>query len=103
MSNLSDFIKKEITRRELSIRGFADLCGVTHTTLLRYLEGDAPTLDFLGKLARATNTDLIALIDLAFPGLIEETRASPEAIIFAQQLDQLPPEVRDVLYRMILK
>ncbi len=103
MATLSDFIRKEMTRRELSVRGFADLCNVTHTTLLRYLEGDEPTLDFLGKLAKATNTDLVALIDLAFPGLIAETRASPEAIIFAQQLDQLPLEVRNVLYKMIIK
>lgn len=100
---LPSFLQREIKKRDQSIRAFAEDLGVNHNTVIRYLDGDDPTLDFLVKLAKTTGTDLVALIDLAYPGLINETRASPEAIIFAQQLDQLPPEVRSVLYRMILK
>lgn len=100
---LSSFLQREIKKREQSIRAFAEDLGVNHNTVIRYLDGEDPTLDFLVKLSKTTNTDLVALIDLAYPGLIEQNRASPEAILFAQQLDQLPSEVRDVLYRMILK
>lgn len=103
MSTLADYIKKEMVLREMSMRAFAEICGVTHTTLMRYLEGAEPTLDFLVKLSRATGADLISLIDLAFPGVIEASRPSARAILFAQQLDQLPDDIREAIFRMIFK
>ncbi len=103
MNRIAEYVDREIKRREISIRGFAELLGLHHNTVIRYLNGEEPTLDFLVKLAKATGADLIALIDLAYPGIIDQNRPSARAILYAQQLDQLPDEVREVIFKMIFK
>lgn len=66
---LSKFVWLEIVNRRLSQREFADLVGVSHTTIGRIVRGEVadPTLDFLVKLSKATSTDICALIAIIRP------------------------------------
>jgi transcriptional regulator with XRE-family HTH domain len=102
---LKEFIRSEMSRRDMSGRAFAEFVGVTNKTITRYLnDPDAtPSLDFLVKLSRTTKTDLISIISLAFPDVAAETRPSPEAIILAQRFQQLPEDVQNFLRSVILK
>ena len=104
-TNLREFILGEMKRLEMSGREFAKFVGVGHSTINRFIseENDTdPSLDFLSKLADATQTDLAALIYLAFPGVASKTSLSPDARILAQRIEQLPEPVRDTIKAMIL-
>lgn len=62
--NLSEYLKSEIARRNLSVRKAADHIGVSHVTLLRILSGETPNLETLNKLSEWTRTDLAFLLEL---------------------------------------
>lgn len=62
--NLSEYLKSEIARRNLSVRKAADHIGISHVTLLRILSGETPNLETLNKLSEWTRTDLAFLLEL---------------------------------------
>jgi len=62
--NLSEYLKSEIARRNLSVRRAAEHIGISHVTLLRILSGETPNLETLSKLAEWTHTDLAFLLEL---------------------------------------
>lgn len=70
---LAEFILDEMRRLDMSARQFADLIGVSNTTINRALSSDPPTpsLEFLDKLARATGQDLPTVVLMAMPGADE--------------------------------
>lgn len=62
--NLSEYLKSEIARRNLSVRKAAEHIGISHVTLLRILSGETPNLETLNKLSEWTHTDLAFLLEL---------------------------------------
>lgn len=90
MNNLSEFIRAEMKKRNMSGREFAKLCGIANGSISAYVKGEdiKPTLDTLEKLARTTGVDLITLIDLEFPGLVHVTYP-PDVLLLARELANL--------------
>ena len=62
--NLSEYLKSELARRNLSVRKASDHIGISHVTLLRILSGETPNLETLNKLSEWTRTDLTFLLEL---------------------------------------
>lgn len=101
---LKEFIIEEMRRRDMSARQFAKVVGVSNTTINRALDSKYtadPTLDFLAKLAIATNVSLIALVELSFPGVLEKDQPSPAALIMAQKIEKLPSHLQEAIAAII--
>lgn len=97
---LQQFMLAEMQKRNMSMRQFADLLGVSHSTLSRFLDNrdrTKPSFDMLVSLARITdNPD--ALAALVFPNLTGKMESSSTAHWVAQNFDDLP----EVLQRAIV-
>lgn len=108
MKNLIDtnafreFLASEMKKRELTVREFSRMIGVAHTTVSRTLDKSkppkTPSLEFLAKLAVATNTDIRTLAALLVPSA---TRADQLRLMFAELASQLPAQDQQVLLRII--
>ncbi len=85
--NLSEYLKSEIARRNLSVRKASEHIGISHVTLLRILSGEMPNLETLSKLAEWTRTDLAFLLELL--GYHVETD-NPEVERFARLFEYDP-------------
>lgn len=96
MTTLGDFIENELRQRHMSAREFATFIGVAHTTVGRAMYKDAPdpTLDFLVKLARATNVDLCTLVALVKP---DDVKIQPDIQLIADRIARLPADKREIV------
>lgn len=104
MTPLGQFIADELIRRNMSQNELARLIGVNSSTLtkaMRFVDEGVPepTLTFLNKLAKATGTDVCALVRLA---LDETDTRTARAILIAQRIEALPPEAQEMIDRMLL-
>lgn len=97
---LGQFIQDEMKRREMSMREFAKLVGVSHKIIGKFRNHGInptynkrpvgePSLDFLAKLAKATATDLCTLVALIHN---DATVADPRAGLMAARIAKLPPD-----------
>jgi transcriptional regulator with XRE-family HTH domain len=68
---LINAIQAELERRNLSIREFARLVGVSHPTISNILNGSKPTFELCEKLAPVLRISLVSVLYLA--GLIPQT------------------------------
>ena len=103
MSAFTDFLRDEMARRDLeSQRAFARWLGMAPATVWQVMEGGRePGLDFLIATAKATGVDIRALIDLAYPGLLASGDLTAADVVLAQQIGQLPEDVRRVVRAII--
>jgi len=88
---LKDLLKKEMDRRNLSIRNLAKLVGVSHPTIISVLDGNKPSYDTCKKLAPFLHMPLEAVLRAG--GLLDPVPSDTECeeqIIYL--LRQLPPE-----------
>lgn len=96
------FLITEMDKRRLSVRGFAELIGVSHTTIVYALgyknKVRIPSLDFLIKLAVKTNTDICTIAALLAP---YATRKNALASLVASAASQLPVERQNILLDII--
>lgn len=101
---LRGFILAEMNRRKLSMRQFAALIGVSHGTVSRFMADveALPTLDFLVKLSRGTNADLVALLGLVYPEDVRQYDGDPEGRIFLKRYKELPEETREFIRRALM-
>lgn len=93
-NTLADWILEEMQSRDMSLRKFAELVGVSHATLDRILrpkrdEDKYPSVQTLIKMSKATNTDLCTLVALISP---EDSHIDAGAQIIAQRISALPPD-----------
>lgn len=120
MKRLSFFIREEMYKRRMKEREFAEFVGVSHSAINRYAKADStglstePTLTFLDKLAKATETDVCMLVKMAL-GIDEHPNANAHRLETVQSVAQtvrgLPvatqemvaKQVADMLYANILK
>lgn len=106
MNTLREFIANEVKRREMSARQFADLVGVNHKTINKFLDTKSdpgnPSMEFLLKLSRATNTSIITLIELAYPEVRESLSGpTPSAEVLAERIDQLPADKQRMMIAIV--
>ena len=99
---LSDFILKEMKKRDMSMREFAQFVNVSHATISRAVDPQKniiPSTDFLAKLADATHTDIATLIAMVFPEL---TDLNPEIMLLAMRISQLHPEQQKMIRQLLM-
>jgi biotin operon repressor len=103
MTAFADFLRLEAKRRDLdSQRAIARWLGMSSTVTWQVLDGQRePGLDFLLAAHRATGVNLSTLVNMAYPGTLNPAELSADAALLAQQIERLPPEVRDVVRAII--
>jgi transcriptional regulator with XRE-family HTH domain len=99
---LGAFIDQEIRKRQMSVREFAEFVGVTHPTIMKFREHGTkdvgnPSMEFLIKLAQKTNTNLVALLALAFPDAAPLLNIDPDTLILSQRIQRLPAHIRQAI------
>jgi transcriptional regulator with XRE-family HTH domain len=99
---LREFIDGEIKRLNLSRLGFAELAGVSHTAINNLLSDNPPepSVEFLWKIAKATDTDVISVLRLAYPDIIKNS-LSAKARILAEKIDKSTPETQQMIFRLL--
>lgn len=99
INSLSDFVKLEMKRRDISsAREFARFVGISYELVNQMLKGSGakyPKIETLLKLAEATGTDVVSLFLLVLPD--NARRANPEDLILSQRIQQLSPEFRKMI------
>lgn len=103
MGAFVDFLRDEMARRDLeSQRAFARWLGMSPATVWQVMDGGRePGLDFLVATSKATGVDIHTLIELAYPGVLNPSDLSADVLVMAQQLAQLPDDVRRVVRAII--
>lgn len=98
-SGLGDFIVAEMQKRDLSLRKFAELVGVNHSTLSKHINGEIekPGLDFLVSLSVATQTNLQTLVAYSYPEIADRMNVNPDMLLLAQRLDRLPEDLKEFI------
>lgn len=100
------FLQQAINERNMSMREFAVLMGVSHPTISRLLdprEPVMPTLEFLFKLSEATNADVCELVRMVAPSHLGISRKpSAWALAIAERVERLSPEVRQIMDDFLL-
>jgi transcriptional regulator with XRE-family HTH domain len=107
-TSLGDFLDQEIHKRKMSVREFADLVGVTHPTIIKFREHGKkdvgnPSIEFLIKLAQATNTSLIALLAMSFPDAVPLLDVDADTLILSQRIQKLPDHIRQAINDLLSK
>ncbi len=98
------FLIDEMKRRDMSNRQFADLVGVSNSTINRAVDAKKPTqptLDFLVKLSKTTSTSLFTLIEMAYPDVTDESKVNPSTQVLAQRIERLPEHIQEALMSLI--
>jgi transcriptional regulator with XRE-family HTH domain len=96
---LGEFILKEMRERDMSAREFSRFVGVSHQTVSKFLdygEKDVgyPSVDFLLKLARATETEIGSIMRMVEPDLDE---VDPQVMVIAEEIARLTPQERNLV------
>jgi len=95
---LRDFILEEMKRRNLSMRQFAVMVGVVHSTIVRAvdpLDPSPPSFEFLVKLAKATQTDIRTLAAIAAPDAVIDQPI--EVLLLAARISRLTSDQRKLI------
>jgi transcriptional regulator with XRE-family HTH domain len=87
---LVDLINEEISKRNLSIRDFAKLVGVSHPTISAILNGDTPTYDVCVKLAPVLHISLANTLQIAglLPNNSIKSEKQDKLLYFFNQLPE---------------
>lgn len=104
--NFSEFLEAQMKQRDMSARQFAEFIGVAHSTITRAIDPRSPTspgLDFLLALAKATGTNLGALVELAYPDVASQTALSAKTLLLAQRIEHLPDKIRTAILTLLLE
>lgn len=99
-----DFLQEEIDKRHQSLREFADMVGVTHQTISKFLDYGKkdvgyPSMDFLAKVSKATNTDIRTIVSLVLPEAV--ITQSVDAVVLAEKISRLPKEKQEIIDALI--
>jgi hypothetical protein len=90
-------------QRKMSNMAFADFVDVSHTTINKFVDFGVedvgyPSLDFLIKLARATEKDMRYIITLVVPDdVLWSTDPTPEDVQLSQQIAHLDDKYRKIV------
>jgi len=98
----NEFIELEIKKRDMSIREFSKFVGISHSAVSKYLSNPEEkniSIEFLVRIAEATNTDLASIVGMVYP---ERTTINAEARILAERIAQLPPNQYEMIESLLL-
>ncbi len=103
IKTLRDFIEAQLAQLHVSKLRFAKMVGISHSALNKLLSDNPPepTVTLLWRIARATDTDMITLIGLAYPDVVIGNNLSPSARIIAQKAAHAPEHVQDLIWRLL--
>src|SRR5258706_16044411 len=102
-NQLGDFLRQEMRKRGMSNYAFAELIGVSHTTINRLVDFDNedvgyPSVDFLIKLAAGTQTDIRYIIALVAPeDVLFDAKSSEEFENLSKQIRQLDRPYQEII------
>lgn len=99
---LNNFIEDEMKKRDMSIREFSKLIGLSHSTISKFLNNPDTrnvSIEFLVKLAEGTNTDLASIVAMVYP---EHTSINAQSRILAERIAQLPPAQYEMIESLLL-
>jgi transcriptional regulator with XRE-family HTH domain len=99
------FIIELLKRDDLSATALAERLDVAPSTITRLLDASAltrPSVDLALKIADYAHVDAVTLLALAFPAIRKYMDVSPGALLMAQQIEQAPKHIQDVI-RSILR
>lgn len=112
IKTLGDFIEDQLKTRNMTAREFSDFLGVVHRMVDVYrfhgIKPDVgtPRHEFLTLLADKTGTNRVIVFALAY-GLAEALEKlqslPPSALSRAEQIEQLPGEIREIIDDIISK
>lgn len=90
----------------MSARAFAEFVDANHATINKFLqygekETGYPSVEFLIRLAKATQKDIGYLMTLVAPPDLVRSELEPEAIDLAQAIMKLPPTYRKIVDQII--
>ena len=107
IKHLGDFLRVLMERENLSIRGLAEKVGVSHSLIIKFLDFGIrdvgyPSVEFLIRLARATNTDIRYLISLVAPDVVQ-AEINPDTWLLSQEIENLSPEFREAIDGILMK
>ena len=101
MSTLAEFLDDYLRRHGLNARELAHMAELNHQTLYGLLnppeEGEYPSLRTLIKLAKATDTDICALVALAIPDFDALPHMDREVWLLSLRIRELPDHLRKVV------
>ncbi len=103
---LRDFVLDQMDSRGMSNREFGKFTGISNTTINRIVNPankQVPSMDVLSKLARATNTPLVRVIAVAYPGVADQLaeKGSVRDTVLAELFEELPDNVKEVIRALI--
>lgn len=106
------FVQHEMERRGMSIREFAEMVGVSHPVISKLLderfdESRLPSVGLIAKLAKATHTNAVTLLVMAYPDLEEDLTvllgANSGVLLRSQRIEQLPDNLREAIDTIIFE
>lgn len=97
---LARFMRTEMLNLDMNQMEFANLMGVSQSTVGRMLRGEIkdPSLDFLVKLSNATKVDICSLIHLIRPDAFQ---AGTDTRLIAERIKRLPKKQRDLVEMLL--
>ena len=98
----NEFIEDELKKRSMSIREFSRFVGISHSAISKYLSNPTETnisIEFMVRVAEATNTDLASIVAMEYP---DDTEITPQVRLLAQRIAELPPEQQEVIDSLLL-
>lgn len=106
--SLGDFLRDEMNRRGMSANKFAEFIGVSHTSINKFLEyGEQdigyPSVEFVVKLARATNTDAGYVMSLIEPDvtMLPVHEMDERTLLHAKKYNRLSDNKRELVERFV--
>lgn len=101
MNQIIRFINEEMKRRDMSVRQFANLMGMSHTTVLKVVDSEnphKPSLEFLIKLADVTKVDIRDLVAMVAP---EVAGVGANVAALSARMGRLSEEQKQIIDRLI--
>lgn len=107
IKTLGDFLREEMRKRDMSIYSFGDFVGLSHSTIYKFSfygekEMGYPNIEFLVKIAEATQTDIRYLISLVVPeAVFSEEKIDPAYLRLSERISKLPPDYQQIIETII--
>lgn len=110
MTPFGEWIIAEAESEGLSLREFAERCGLTHGSLSRYTKAyspgekqSLPGLVQVNQLSQYTGVSVEIIFKFLFPDRVDGKPLSSRALMVGQRFDEMPQEVRDAIWGIEFK
>lgn len=102
---LAEYIEGYIRDQGLTVREFAQKCGLSHTAVNRILHNNSayrPNVISLYKIAEATGINLVTLIKMSYPEEFEKVEEEPSTVEqLAEAFEKAPPHIQEIILKIV--